>query len=249
MPPEIASLRHGQAARRAPARLGPGGSLGRRGVRCGLHQHRPRRRPHRAERLREAIQTWSVANDAGERIPVTASIGLAARHAGEPLRKPHQPSRSRDVRGKGLRSKQGQCLPKTVTRGTLVGERRMTMPEPRSLPSSALRETPCECSAVWRGLRRSTGSGGRWGVWFVLPCWLVGATLLGRHLIALPRPSRRRRAGAGHGVRCAGRRPPGAGWWSTFSTPNAQCSQTNCRPSPGRQPPAGRDGARSPDRP
>ena len=38
-----------------------------------------------AERLREAIQEMIVLNDAGERIPVTASIGLATRQPGERL--------------------------------------------------------------------------------------------------------------------------------------------------------------------
>lgn len=38
-----------------------------------------------AERLREAIEAIAVADDAGQRIPVTASIGLAAWSDGEPL--------------------------------------------------------------------------------------------------------------------------------------------------------------------
>jgi two-component system, cell cycle response regulator len=38
-----------------------------------------------AERLRAAIEAVSVDDDAGERIPVTASIGLAAGSGGEPL--------------------------------------------------------------------------------------------------------------------------------------------------------------------
>jgi hypothetical protein len=61
------------------------------------------------------------------------------------------------------------------------------MLERRSLPAPA-EDLRANASAVWIRLRRSTGRVGV-GLWFTAML-LVGATLLGRHLIALPRPSK-----------------------------------------------------------